>query len=345
MMGKKTTVLTVCFFLTVCAGFSFAAEELYVVDLREAPGKILEVRTVTWSRHPVLRPVFTRPAEYIHTLAFHKYGRAYFVDISHQNIFATDGLKEEKIFSFATPIQDMDFDSRGRMYFSAVGGEEGVVYFLNPYKGETSRVVGFSFRALADETRGFWNGYFAFDPADKLFLSIDGPSGSGSSLYEYSGGRLRKRFTHDERITGFTFVNNQTVYFTTASNRVYELKNFSEVSVKHQEREGRMLNDVEVVEVPEGGDCTISGQLKGGRELWGTTSVQALGPNVVWRTQPGASSARVSGDGRYVLRNLPRGRYRVHTDIRGDTPVGFAPDSRTTNCGGVVTNIDFTYSR
>ena len=226
MMAKKITFLGVCLFLTVCGGGSFAAEELYVVDLREAPGKILEVRTVTWSRHPVLRPVFTRHVEYIYTLAFHKYGRAYFVDVSHENIFATDGLNEEKIFSFGTPIQDMNFDSRGRMYFSAVGREEGVVYFLNPHKGETSRVVGFSFRSLAEETRGFWNGYFAFDPADKLFLSIDGPSGSGSSLYEYAGGRLRKRFTHDERITGFTFVNEHTVYFTNASNSVYELKNF-----------------------------------------------------------------------------------------------------------------------
>ena len=75
--------------------------------------------------HPVLRPVFTRLTDYIYTMAFHKYGRAYFVDVSHRNIFATDGLHEEKIFSFGTPIQDMDFDSRGCMYFSAIGGEGG----------------------------------------------------------------------------------------------------------------------------------------------------------------------------------------------------------------------------
>ena len=343
-MIRRVLSLGICFFFMVLGGFSFAAQELYVVDLRETPGKILEVRTVAWSRNPVLRPVFTRPADLIYSMAFHKYGRAYFVDVTHQNIFSTDGLNEEKIFSFGTPIQDVDFDSRGRMYFSAVGGDEGVLYFLNPHRGETSRVVAFPFRSLAEETRGFWNGYFAFDPSDKLFLSIDGSGSSGSSIYEYEGGRLRKRYTHDERIAGFTFVNDHTVYFTNGSNRVYELRNFSEASLKHQEREGRMLNDVELVEVPDGGACTISGRLRGGRELWGQTSVQALGPNVVWRSQTGGST-RVSNDGRYVIRNLPAGRYRVHTDIQGDTPVGFDPRSRTINCGGVVANIDFTYAR
>ena len=50
--------------LTVGGQSSFDAEEFYLVDLRETPGKILQVQDVSWSRHPVLRPVYTRPSEY-----------------------------------------------------------------------------------------------------------------------------------------------------------------------------------------------------------------------------------------------------------------------------------------
>jgi hypothetical protein len=330
--------------LTVGGHSSFAAEELYLVDLRETRGIILQVQDVSRSRHPVLRPVYTRPSEYIYTIAFHKYGPAYFVDLSQRNVYATDGLREERIFSFAAPIQDLDLDSRGRMYLSAIGGEKGVIYYWNSRTGRTTRFVAFPFRSLADQTRGFWNGYFAFDPSDRLFLSIDGPQPGGSSIYEYDRGRLRERFTHRERITGFTFVNEDTIYFTNSSTRVYEVRGFSDVSVRHEERAGRMLNDVDLVKVPEQGTCTISGRLYGGSDLWRITSVQALGPNVVWRTSPG-SSVRISGDGSYVLRNLPNGRYRVSTDISGDTMAGFEPRGRMVNCGATVRNINFTFSR
>ena len=343
MKSKLVWVITIIL-LTANGYLSFAADELYLVDLRETPGKILQVQDVSWSRHPVLRPVYTRPSEYIYTIAFHKYGRAYFVDLSHRNIYATDGLTEERIFSFGTPIQDLDFDSRGRMYFSTIGDEEGVIYHLNRHTRRTTRFVAFSFRSLVDQTGGFWNGYFAFNPSDKLFLSIDGPQPGGSSIYEYHRGRLRKRFTHRERITGFTFINEHTIYFTNSSNRVYEVRGFSDVSVRHEERSGRILNDVELVEVPEEGTCTISGRLHGGSDLWRITSVQALGPNVVWRTSPG-SSVRISGGGSYVLRNLPNGRYRVSTDIRGGTMAGFEPRARMVNCGARMRNIDFTFSR
>lgn len=343
MKLRLSSIITIIL-LTFGGHSSFAAEELYLVDLRETPGKILQVQDVSWSRDPVLRPVYTRPSEYIHTIAFHKYGRAYFVDLSHRNIYATDGLTEERIFSFATPIQDLDFDSRGRMYFSAIGDEEGVIYNLNRHTGRTTRIVAFTFRSLADQTRGFWNGYFAFDPSDKLFLSIDAPRPGGSSIYEYDRGRLRERFTHRERITGFTFVDEDTIYFTNSSNRVYELRGFSDVSVRHEERTGRMLNDVELVKVPDQGECRISGRLNGGRELWRMTSVQALGPNVVWRISS-SSSSRVSGDGSYALGNFPNGRYLVSTDIRADTMAGFEPRARMVNCGTTLRNINFTFSR
>ncbi|MBU0961657.1 MAG: hypothetical protein KKD01_00480 [Proteobacteria bacterium] len=342
-MKSKLIWLITTILLSIGSQLSFAAEELYLVDLRETPGKILQVLDVSWSRNPVLRPVYIRQADGIYTIAFHVNGRAYFVDLSHHNIYATSGQTEEKIFSSADPIQDLDFDSRGRMYFSAIGGTEGVIYHLNRHTGITTPFVAFPFRSLADQTRGFWNGYFAFSPSDKLFLSIDSPQPGGSSIYEYQNGQLRERFPHRERITGFTFIDEDTIYFTNSSNRVYQVKNFSAVSVRHEEKAGRMLNDVELVKVPEHGTCTISGRLNGGNEFWSLTSVQALGPNVLWRTSPG-SSVRVSGDGSYILRNLPNGRYRISTDIRGDTMAGFEPKERMVNCGTTVPNMNFSFS-
>ncbi len=329
--------------LTLDVHTIFAAEELYLVDIRESPGKILQVQNVSWSSHPVLRPAYIRPSEEIYTIAFHVNGPAYFVDLSHHNIYTTNGLTEEKIFSFATAIQDLDFNSRGMMYFSTVTGEEKIIYHLNPHTGRTTRFITISSQSLADQTRGYWNGYFAFSPSDKLFLSIDGPQLGGSSIYEYDGGQLRARFTHQERITGFTFVDESTIYFTNSSNRVYEVKRFSDVSVRHEERTGRMLNDVEFLKVPERGTCTISGRLHGGSDLWRNTSVHVLGPNVVWRTSQG-SPVRISRDGSYILRNLPNGRYRVSTDSTG-TMAGFEPGARMLNCGTTVQNIDFTFSR
>jgi hypothetical protein len=345
MQSTRTKIWAAMITLFFLSGVtSFAAEELYLVDMRETPGKILQEQQVSWSREPVLRPINIRSSRSVHTMAFHKYGRVYFIDATHRQIFAADGLTEETVFSFATPLQDIDFDSRGRMYFSAIDSEEGVIYHLNRHTGEVTRSAAFSIRLLADQTRGFWNGYFAFDPSDKLFLSIDDPQPGGSSIYEYERGRLQKRFTHPERIAGFTFASEDTIYFANAGNRVYAVRGFSEVTVRYEGRTDRMLNDVELVQVPEQGTCTISGQLRGGNEFWPITSVQVLGPNVLWRSIPG-SSIRVAGNGSYVLRNLPNGRYRVSTDIRGDTMAGFEPRARMVDCGTTVRSVDFQFSR
>jgi hypothetical protein len=321
-----------------------AVNEMYLVDLQETPGKILEVKNVSWSSHPVLRPVYSRPLEGIYAIAFHRYSRPCFVDLSKQNIYSTDGLKEERIFSFRTPIQDLDYDSRGRMFFSTTTGGSGIIYQLNPHSREINRLVEFSVESLTRATRGYWNGYFAFSHDNKLFMSIDAPRPGGSSIYEYKGGKLIERFTHKEKISGFTFVNAETIYFTNFSNRVYELKRFFDVSVRHEERVGRRLNDVELVSVPDRGGCSISGRLSGGKSVWTQTSIQVLGPNVVWRNMPNGST-RVSNDGSYVLQNLPAGRYRVKTDIYGDTMAGFNPRFRTINCGRKVHDINFSFSR
>ncbi len=264
--------------------------------------------------------------------------------ISHKNIYRTDGLTEERIFSFNTPIQDLAYDSRGRMYFSAVGHDKGVIIHLGRHSGECNQFIEFSAETIAQKTRGFWNGYFAFSHDDKLFLSVDGAQPGGSSIYEYRQGNLIKRFGHRETIRGFTFVDDQkTIYFANGDNRVYELKRFSDLSVRHEELAGRTVNDVAFVVVPERGDGAISGRLSGGRQLWDQTSVHALGPNVFWRLLRN-SSARVSKNGSFILQNLPNGRYRVSTDIRGDTMAAFNPRYRMVNCARPVSGVSFNLS-
>jgi parvulin-like peptidyl-prolyl isomerase len=59
------------------------------------------------------------------------------------------------------------------MYFSAVDGGWGVIYHLNRHSGESNKFVEFQVETIAQKTRGFWNGNFAFSRDDKLFLSID----------------------------------------------------------------------------------------------------------------------------------------------------------------------------
>lgn len=342
-MKAKRSITFIIFAIILGSTTCLAWEEMYIIDLKEAPGKILEVKSVSWRRDPILHPVYTRKSEGIFTIAFHNYSSPCFVDLSHMNIYSTNGLTEEHVFSFNTPIQDLDYDSRGRIYFSTVGGDRGVIYYLNRHSGESDKFIEFSVESIAQKTMGFWNGYFAFSHDDKLFLSIDDDQPEGSSIYEYEQGNLVKRFSHRETIRGFTFVDDQkTIYFANGGNRVYALKRFSDLSVKHQESAGRMINDVEFVIVPERGDGAISGRLNGGRQLWNQTSVHALGPNVFWRLLRN-SSARVSDSGSYALHNLPNGRYRVSTDIRGDTVAGFNPRYRMVNCGKSISGVGFNF--
>jgi hypothetical protein len=343
-MNAKRSIAISFFMIIISSTTCLAWEEMYIIDLQETPGNILEVKQVSWSPDPVLHPVYTRQSEGIFTISFHNYSSPCFVDMSHKNIYRTNGLTEEHIFSFSTPIQDLDYDSRGRMYFSAVGSDRGVIYHLNHHSGEYRKYIEFSVETIAQKTHGFWDGYFAFSHDDKLFLSVDGAQPGGSSIYEYNQGNLIKRFSHWETVRGFTFVDDQkTIYFANGDNRVFELKRFADLSVKHEEPAGRMINDVEFVIVPERGNGTISGRLSGGRQLWNQTSVHALGPNVFWRLLRN-SSARVSKNGSYMLQNLPNGRYRVSTDIRGDTMVGFNPRYRMVNCARPISDISFNFS-
>jgi len=342
---KTAMIMLVAILLTfICEFKCYAAEELYLIDLRETPGKILEVRDVSWRPTPVLRPVFQRSGDGISVMAVHKYSPPCFVDLSRHNIFTTNGLTEERIFTFGEAIQDLAYDSRGSLFFSTVANGKGRIYSFNRHNRETRIYVEFDIADIASMTRGFWNGYFALDENNKIYLSIDAPQPGGSAIYEYRGGGLIEKFRHREKIAGFTFADGQTIYFANAGNRVYELRRFVEVAVKYDANSGRILNDVAFSEVPDAGNCAISGQLQGGQALWGQTIVKILGPNVMWRN---VANSAISADrhGSYRFTGLPNGRYRVSTDLRGDSMAGFTPAYRMLNCGSSLNNINFRFSR
>ena len=320
---------------------SFAAEEIYLADAKETPGKIFQILADRPGRPgPFLWPKYFRDSGSIHAVAFAGYGPAYFSDANRYDIYKTDGISEDRVFTHSTYVQDLAFDSRSRLYFSESSGasDNGVIYHLNPHTGRATRFA----TVPLDEVGGSWSGHFAFNSSDRLFVSSG--NRSPGSIYEYVSGHFRQRFTHDEPITGFTFKDGRTVYFTNHSKKLYELQDFRHLSVKHEERGAEWLNDVALVRVPDGGKCELSGRVSGGEGLWPVTFVEAYGPNVIWRRSAG-DSIRVTGDGTYNFRNLPVGRYRVRTDIHGGTPVGFEPESHTVNCPGVVRNINFRYAR
>lgn len=340
MMKKILLFPILILFIILLYGQSQAGEEVYLADAKITPGKIFQILSAMPGHPgPFLWPKYFRPSGNIHAIAFHKYGPAYFVDANRYDIYKTDGVTEEKIFTHTTYIRDIAFDSRGRMYFSEASGAgaDGVIYHLNQHTGQKTRFVS----VPRNSVDGFWSGHFAFNQQDQLFISSG--NRTPASIFAYAGGHFQKLYTHHEPITGFAFVDNRTLLFTNHRQQLYELRIFRDRTPYHEAESAQWLNDVAVVQVPESGACEISGRLLGGNELWPLTHIEAFGPNVVWRRPPG-HSVRVDGGGRYTIRNLPVGRYRVRTDIRGDTPVGFDPESRTINCPGAVANINFTFA-
>ena len=312
------------FFLAISTA-SKGAEEIYLTDDREEPGKIFQILSEVPGRpDPFVWPKYFRESGGVHAVAFAGYGYAFFLDANRFDIYETNGVTEDRVFTHSTYVRDLDYDSRSRLYFSESSGSraDGIIYFLNPHTGRTTR----AFNVPLDQVGGRWTGNFAFDPADRLFVS----SGSTvpASIYEFEGGRFHRHFTHDEPIAGFDFVDDNTLYFTNDRQTLYELRDFEHLSVKQEYAGAESLSDVAIVNVPERGSCHLSGRVRGGEELWPITYVEAYGPNLVWRRSAGAA-LRVAGDGRYSFRNLPVGRYRIRTDIHGDTPVGFEPESHT----------------
>jgi hypothetical protein len=67
--------------------------------------------------------------------------------------------------------------------------------------------------------------------------------------------------------------------------------------------------------------CTLSGRLNGGEDLWRVIDIV-----VSEVSGPVRASVQVRSDGTYLVRNLPYGSYSVTPDLRPDAFVEFGPE-------------------
>ncbi len=326
------------------SGESRARIEIYIVDAQDHPGVIRLFKEHCYgaeSLGPCFQPVFFRSSGSVQAVALSPSWIPCFVDSRFLLSCAKHGTTSLRIYTHGrNVIRDLGFDSEGKLYFTEASGadSDGYLYRLHrwrqgPLGAVAARIMTVSIAKLG----GSWNGDFAFDPQNRLFVSTG--NRSPGSIFEYVNGQFRKRFTHSGPIMGFAFLDPHTVYFTNGGPRLYRLQDFETVSVVHESSEVTSLKDVAVARVPERGPCSISGLMhdNGQRELaeqfLRQLYVIALGPNVKWR---GGYTVKCSPDDwRYALRDLPEGQYYVGTDFKGaDSPHGFCA-ARETSVPGV----------
>jgi WD40 repeat protein len=311
------------------------------VDSQETPGRILEIRP---SGGPAPRlPTHAEPDAdpAISAIAFYRQGEAFYVPANTRRIMRTNGLESRLVYEHTTYVRDIEFDSRGNLFFSeaAGAGSDGRIYLLG-YLGSDDE-AGPPWRTIdLDDIDGFWAGHFAFDPSDTLFISTG--NRVPAAIYESRAGAFVERYTLDEPITGFAFQSARRLLMTNHGRAVYALDDFTARSTVLSDGDAGWLNDVAVITGYEGATCSITGRLLGGAEIWSLTNVYAKGPNVFWR-YPSPTSARIAADGSYTLSALPPGDYWLIADIRADVGRGFEPRPRAVVCpaGGRIVNQDF----
>jgi len=317
--------------------------EMYTVDSRRTPGRIIEIRR---DGHDVPHPLTyaqedSDPA--VAAIAFYRHSEVFFVSPNSRKIMTTDGLTTRLVYEHGTYIRDIAFDSGGNLFFSESSDTAGDGFiFLLGYLG-SDRDAGAPWRRIdLDEIGGYWSGNFAFDPSNKLFVSTGnrGPA----AIYEYAASSYVRRYTFDEPITGFAFQQAHRLLFTNHGKSVYALENFSVLSRVFMDDSAGWLTDVAVITGYTGTRCSISGRLHGGSDIWNQTRVNAWGPNVFWRF-PASTGARVATDGRYTLIGLPPGDYWLIADVRGDIGREFRPRPLAVVCpgGGRKENQDFRF--
>jgi hypothetical protein len=91
-MKAKRSIAIIFFIIIFDSATCPAWEEMYIIDLKESPGKILEVKNVSWRRDPIVHPVYARQAQGIFAIVFHNYSSPCFIDMIHRNIYRTNGL-------------------------------------------------------------------------------------------------------------------------------------------------------------------------------------------------------------------------------------------------------------
>lgn len=219
--GQGPACLGITGALTAIVVGPAVAQEIYLADHYERPGFIYQYDPVAAREEPV----YTHPNGNLSAIAFDD-DYVYYVNANAEHIYRSDGCRSEIVYTHATYVRDIAFDSAGRLYFSESSGarDDGTIYRLDITTGERSQFVSVEL----DDVDGFWAGNFAFDPADNIYVS----SGNHlpASIYARNGPDYERKFTSPDPIMGFTFTGPDTLLFTDHAQGVQELTGFTTVT-------------------------------------------------------------------------------------------------------------------
>lgn len=338
------------FVLLLCAPSAFGnGREVFVVDSRDDRGKLLRFTVARDWIGP--DTVYTRPTAppaglpHLASIAFTSDGQAFIVSGMDGNIYKLvanlrGGHDEEHVYEHSGQVRHVGF---GRdvevLYFSVVptpqsslSRPDGQIYSLN-LRTRVARL----FYTVRQQDVGFdWSGTFAMD-GNTVYLSSNNPP----TIYKVEDSSPRPVYQSQDKIGAMTFARPSDLYYTNGGSRVFRLQNFRQHSMV-REASGRELKGLAFAPHLSRGQCFVSGTIRGPAESLGLFHPVVVGPHHGLSRGDWAAGARVAPDGRFRINNLPKGKYWLRLDTRGDTWLSPVPAVRTFTCDGrPITQMDF----
>jgi hypothetical protein len=238
-----------------------ASVRLAFVDSKEDPGSIYSIDLETGT----LTKIFTKETGRIYTLATNN-KEIYLADQVKKEILETSVFSNQakSIFAHSTNVRDIEVrniqGNNTRIYFSdATGaGGNGMIYYLDSSGGAVPYYnVGYTLKFT--DVYGYWDGYFAFDDENNLYLSNG--NCKPSSIYKISGadpdhvdGPASKIYTDpDGPIMGMQFTGPESIYIASHGPCIYRLDlNLEKTNVTKREEvykgNATWINDVSLIE-------------------------------------------------------------------------------------------------
>jgi streptogramin lyase len=185
---------------------------LYLTDGGNNIGRIYEVRDGR------LREIYVRPRGRLYSVAIAPDGAFYFSNANDYEIYRLDKGREVKAYTHSTYTRDIEFDVKGRLYFSEAkgAGGDGIIYRL-----QNGRAIP-HFKVRLSDVGGFWAGDFAFDGKGTLWLSNG--NRIPASLYKVEKGQLQRMFTAATSIMGFTFTADGDLLYADHRQRIQRIE-------------------------------------------------------------------------------------------------------------------------
>lgn len=144
----------------------------------------------------------------IYSIATDGHDRIVFSNHNDNNIYEYKDGRVQVIHTHSTYSRDVNFDQQGRLYFSESSGAGGNGRIYRLWEGR----VNLQLDVELNDVDGYWAGSFAFAPDNTIWLS------SGNTrpayLYEVRQGRPQVRHVASNPITGFAFLDEDTIAYT-----------------------------------------------------------------------------------------------------------------------------------